>query len=370
MCKLVKGDPRSDFRQVLKLIFPICWNLVTISLSKVLVNRPSLKKNLKFVFAFFLFFKLAMPVPAENDLSHQALFAPNTEYPYFESISFPKATNPETFSLDMAHFLAEASMLSYVTEEDFITKTVEKAGFSDIRFFSHRGTFAFLAINDDALVLSFRGSETANKADYTTDAKIVQTKFFDYGTAHSGFVQAFEWVRSEIDATLTELQEERKRPLWVTGHSLGAALSTLYGIHQKDHISAIYPIGSPRVGGIEFAKKTKGLVNMYRIVNDNDIIPRVPTPPFYKHLGSTYYLTSAGELLIDPSLTQKWESQRKGHADLIEKLYKEHWQKGDFRAVPTDYIVDHSPRLYVEALANLTEDTSLLDSSSDTKSED
>ncbi len=94
---------------------------------------------------------------------------------------------------------------------------------------------------------------------------------------------------------------------------------------------------------------------MYRIVNDNDIIPRVPTPPFYKHIGSTYYLTSSGELLIDPSITQKWESQRKGHATLVKRLYNEHWQKGQFGVVPTDYVVDHSPRLYAEALANLTQ---------------
>ncbi len=326
----ISADPIEPRSTVLNRKFPIILVILTFLYP---VNRQSF---------------------AESDFSHQALFGPNTEYPYFESISFPESVDPGTINVEMAHFLAEASLLAYVTEEDFIAKAMEKAGFPETRFFVSEGTFAFLAIREAGLVLSFRGSETANKADYTTDAKIVQTQFYEYGTAHFGFIEAFEWVRSDLDNALQKLLEERERPVWVTGHSLGAALATLYGIHQKNRVSAIYPIGSPRVGGIEFAKNTQDLVNVYRIVNDNDIIPRLPTPPFYKHIGSTYYLTSSGELVIDPTLTQKWESQRKGHADLIQTLYKEHWQKGDFSAVPTDYVVDHSPRLYVEALAKLT----------------
>lgn len=311
--------------------------------------------NFPFLLALLSFLPALVPRAfSENGLRHEDLFAPNTEYPYFESISFPAGADPESFNLEMAHFLAEASLLAYVKEPDFIAQTLEKAGFPDVRFFSHEGTFAFLAINEEALVLCFRGTESADETDYTTDSKIVQTEFFDYGTAHFGFVEAFEWVRSDIDDTLQQVFNEENRPLWVAGHSLGAALATLYGIHQNEQVSAIYPFASPRVGGLEFANNSEGLVHVYRIVNDNDIIPRLPTPPFYKHVGSTYYLTSNGELVIDPSITQKWESQRKGHADLIEKLYKEYWQKGDFMAIPTDYIVDHSPRLYAEALAKLT----------------
>ncbi len=315
-----------------------------------------MKSTTLYFFCVLFCFANITQADSESGLSHQALFGPNTEYPYFESISFPESADPGAFNLQIAHFLAESSLLAYVTEEEFIAETLKKAGFPETRFFAHEGTFAFLAINEDSLVLSFRGSETANKADYTTDAKIVQTQFYEYGTAHFGFIEAFEWVRSDLDDVIQKLLEDRERSIWVTGHSLGAALATLYGIHQKNRVSAIYPIGSPRVGGIEFAKNTQDLVKVYRIVNDNDIIPRVPTPPFYRHIGSTYYLTSSGELVIDPTLTQKWESQRKGHAALIQTLYKEHWQKGDFSAVPTDYVVDHSPRLYAEALAKLTGD--------------
>jgi len=325
-------------------------------ISSVLLRRSSPS----FVFLWFLLL-LGQGALSANELSHEALFGPNTEYPYFEAIGLPtEVETDDLFNLDLARFLAEASLLAYVEEEAFIAEALKKAGFKETRFFAHEGTFAYLAQNDSAIVLSFRGSETANKADYTTDAKIVQTPFFDYGTAHFGFIEAFEWVRSAIDDAIEELLAERERPIWVTGHSLGAALATLYGIHRYEVVSAIYPIGSPRVGGIQFAKNTENLVNIFRIVNDNDIIPRLPAPPFYRHVGSTYFLTSTGELLENPSFTRKWESQRKGHAALIKKLYEDHWQKGDFRAVPTDYVVDHSPRLYVEALASLTDKTVFL----------
>lgn len=317
-----------------------------------------------------LLLSIAPPSYPEEAFSHKALFGPNTDFPYFEASSLPDAPDPQQFNLQVAQFLAEASMLAYVMEEAFIESALQKAGFPETRFFVEKGTFAVLAIRDDALVLIFRGSETANKADYTTDAKIAQTPFGEFGDAHFGFVEALEWVCLAIDKEITSILQERDRPLWVTGHSLGGALATLYGIHNNDCVSAIYPIGSPRVGGIRFVQNTQDLVNVYRIVNDNDIIPRLPTPPFYKHLGPLYFLTSNGELIEDPPFARKWESRRQGHVELIETLYNDHWKKGDFRTVPTAYVVDHSPRLYVEALANLTNESVHLNQTDESKLED
>ncbi len=296
-------------------------------------------------------FAAAHSAYSEDELSHAALFAPNTEYPYFENVSWPSDPPTDAFSLPAAQFLAEASLLVYVKDETFIADKLNNAGFSQTQFFSEEGTYAFLAIRDDALVVCFRGSETANRADYTTDAKVVQKPFREYGKAHSGFVEALDWVASDIEAAIEALpRSDSSRPVWVTGHSLGAAIATLYGVDQHKRVAAIYPIGSPRVGGIQFAKNTQDLVDVYRVINDNDIVPRIPTPPFYRHIGTPYFITSEGELIVDPPFAKKWESRRKGHADLIERLYNEHWRKGNFKAVPADYVVDHSPRLYAEGL--------------------
>lgn len=287
--------------------------------------------------------------------SHKALYAPNKEYPYFDATHLSTERDAGEFDLERARFLAEASLLAYVKETEFIEAKLKKAGFPETRFYAHKGTFAFLAIRDSGLVLCFRGSESANMPDFTTDTKIIQAPFKDYGTAHSGFIEALEWVSDSIDADVSQLLEENPCPVWATGHSLGAALAVLYGIHQHEQVSAVYTMGAPRVGGIKFAKNVEKLVPMFRLINDNDIIPRLPTPPFYKHFGSIYFITSENELITDPPFAKLWESRRKGHASLIESLYKQHWKQGDFSGIPIDYLVDHSPRLYAEALLAASE---------------
>ena len=242
----------------------------------------------------------------------------------------PENADPKSFEIETARFLAEASLLSYVKETDFIKKKFAQAGFSETLFFAKEGSFASLAIRNDALVLVFRGTESADEADYYTDAKIIQTPFLDYSTAHQGFVEALNWVSSDSDDAIVSLLDEKPHALWLGGHSLGGALATLYALQNPKSVSAIYTLGAPRVGGIRLAKNANQLIQLYRLVNDNDTIPRLPTPPFYNHIGSTYFITSSLELKKDPPFAQKWESRRKGHANLIETLYKEHWLEGDF----------------------------------------
>ena len=293
---------------------------------------------------------------AAKEFTHAALFAPNTDYPYFKSTSFPSSPSKDAFDLQVAGFLAEACLLVYVTDPDFIGATLDQAGFSETRFFENHGTYAFLAISKNDLILVFRGSETADKTDYTTDAKIIQMPYREFGSAHSGFVEAIGWVSESIDMEIKQLLEQRPRSLWIAGHSLGGALATLYGVHQSDHTTAAYTIGAPRVGGISLARNAGDRIRLYRLVNDNDIIPRLPTPPFYQHFGAIHFITSEGELIEDPPFTRKWESRANGHASLIEELYNRHWKRWDFTAIPLDYVVDHSPRLYAEALAAIQAD--------------
>jgi len=300
---------------------------------------------------------LLSPLQAESELSHEALFAPNTSFPYFEASHFPKNPDSKAFDIEIARFLAEASLLSYVKENAFIETKLANAGFGETRFFAMQGTFAYLAVSDETLVLVFRGTERADKADLLTNAKIIQTPFLDFGTAHQGFVKALDWVGDDIQTTIESLLKEKPRAFWLSGHSLGGALATLYALKKPEQVTAVYTMGAPRVGGIRLAKNIDMRILLYRIVNDNDIIPRLPTPPFYKHGGTIHFITSSLELKVDPPFAQKWESRRKGHADLIERLYKNHWLEGDFRAIPSDYIVDHSPRLYAEALAAVESDT-------------
>jgi len=313
---------------------------------------------------FLPFCFLAIGVPFVNatpspdlrstGLRHKDLFGPNKSFPYFNQ-AIPLAANaPAQFDFGFATLLAECSYLIYIKDPDFISDTLEKATFRNTRFFDVNGTFAFLAENDNHIILVFRGSETGNRQDYLTDARIVQKPFGARGTAHGGFIKALAEVETDINQAIEKIQKDKKRPLWIAGHSLGGALATLYGIKYPEGVSGIYTFGAPRIGGKKFAKNANQTSpSLYRVVHDNDLIPRLPTPPFYRHTGSTYFLASSGKLLIDPPASKKWESRFNGHGKFLKKLYSEYWSKGDFKAIPSDYFADHSPRLYAEVLIQL-----------------
>jgi hypothetical protein len=77
-------------------------------------------------------------------------------------------------------------------------------------------------------------------------------------------------------------QEQRpRRPMVVAGHSLGAALATLFVMEnaskRKFEISTACTFASPRVGNLEFARAFDQLpVVSWRIVNTLDVVPKLP----------------------------------------------------------------------------------------------
>jgi Lipase (class 3) len=92
------------------------------------------------------------------------------------------------------------------------------------------------------------------------------------------------------------------RPIVVAGHSLGAALATLFVIEndskKKFDITTSCTFASPRVGNLEFARAFDQLpVDSWRIVNTLDIVPKLPPHiPLlleYDHVDTAYPFTSS-----------------------------------------------------------------------------
>ncbi len=314
--------------------------------------------------ALLSLFTLAIPLPAStedapsssphHDLSHEALFAPNKTFPYFESCGKLEEGTPTHFSPNNAAMLAQCCMLIYVKEPEFIKETLQKAGFQDTEIFEVAGTYAFLTESPEHIVIAFRGTETGDLTDYLTDAKIHQRPFTQHGRAHAGFLDALALVQKQIQNSLaTRLEANPDKTVWVTGHSLGGALATLFSIQNADSIDALYTIGSPRAVNRQLAEHWHELLPIFRIVNNNDLVARIPAPPFYQHIGPTYFLTADGNFIVDPPKTRLWKERLKGHGQFIEELVSEHWAENDFSAIPSDYFVDHSQLLYVEALIAL-----------------
>lgn len=90
--------------------------------------------------------------------------------------------------------------------------------------------------------------------------------------------------------------------LVVTGHSLGAALTTLYVLDNASNFRINNPLvctfGSPRVGDTRFVQAFDALnLTSWRIVNAPDIIPDLPPDVFgYRHVREQSLFDSTGKV--------------------------------------------------------------------------
>ncbi|KAK4787139.1 hypothetical protein SAY86_010972 [Trapa natans] len=106
---------------------------------------------------------------------------------------------------------------------------------------------------------------------------------------------------------LVELYKGESLSITITGHSLGAALAVLVADDLSISIThnippiAVFSFGSPRVGNQAFADRViaRG-VNVLRIVNDQDLVTRVPGPPVF---GGDHYADVGVELRVNTRMS-------------------------------------------------------------------
>ena len=180
---------------------------------------------------------------------------------------------------------------------DLLVQKLKGGGFELLDEFNDpkTDTQAFLVSNGEYAVLAFRGTEPTKGRDISTDARAFKVSAIE-GRVHGGFLEAYNSVREEI---LKALKKVLGLPLYITGHSLGAALATVATNHLegevigdvalRDQIAACYTFGSPRVGDKDFDRKFKS--SIYRVVNTTDIVTVVPLLLMgYTHIGDVRFL--------------------------------------------------------------------------------
>lgn len=250
-----------------------------------------------------------------------------------------------SFDLVNARATAKASQLAY-EKKDVVLKRLKNWGFPKARFFSSKktGTQGFVAGKNDMILVAFRGTELKLK-DLAVDAKIKKIPGKGGGHVHRGFKAALESVSSAMAAAVREFSDNGQ-PVFVTGHSLGAALAGLaVGASKTEgiEIAGLYTYGMPRVGNRDFAKKFKKDhgPRAFRVVNNNDIVTRVPPGIFrYKHVGTVKYLNSKGELESGPGPWKRFKDRVKGVID-------------DLGKPGPDALKDHFIKRYIAALNKL-----------------
>jgi len=149
------------------------------------------------------------------------------------------------------------------------------------------------------VIVAFRGTEFQDGAeDLWADLAIGKDPFYDWGEVHHGFSTALESVMPLLNEKLAEIEGTDTR-IWVTGHSLGAALATLFTarmlhdneIGASDHnIVGTYTFGSPRVGDEDFRIRFEELAvaheaSVWRFRNDRDVVTRIPLSFRFDHVG-------------------------------------------------------------------------------------
>ena len=148
---------------------------------------------------------------------------------------------------------------------------------------------------DKRICVVFRGSESTK--DWFYDLKIQKHNLKDGIWVHSGFYQQL-YENGVYDKILTSVKqivdEHLDFSLYVTGHSLGAALATLCGFMFSQELKTqitVVSFASPRVGNAEWKnafEKQHNLVH-YRIANNRDIVTAFPMYN-YHHVGKTIRL--------------------------------------------------------------------------------
>ena len=188
--------------------------------------------------------------------------------------------------------LLEFANIAQTTYDNPKTSTAKfKAlGYKIIQFFDVEGAQAYLLTNNTITVLSFRGTEVTEKSDVLADLKSGKNIEACGGKVHVGFKGEINKLWPSITAALTA----NPGNVYVTGHSLGAAMATIAASRMQDRVTALVTFGSPRVGNKEFVDSV--FVEHYRVQNNCDDVTKVPFMLMgFTHHGTHKYMNFNGE---------------------------------------------------------------------------
>lgn len=138
--------------------------------------------------------------------------------------------------------------------------------------------------SSNSIVVAFRGS--SNIPNWLNDLDFIFTEYPNPSCGckvHQGFLG--EWMSmayNVLNDVQTLTNQYGNIPVFVTGHSLGAAVSILAAMDIITHVTqdvTVYNFGEPRVGDPTFAAWAAGRIpggKQYRVTHERDPVPHVP----------------------------------------------------------------------------------------------
>jgi len=164
------------------------------------------------------------------------------------------------------------------------------------------------------ITVVFRGSESM--LDWYYDLMVFKQQLKDNIYVHSGFYTQLtsNFVYEELVKNINLILEEHPDyDIYVTGHSLGGALSTLFGYMLASRVVNnvnVVSFASPRVGNYEWKKSFEETTNLthYRVTNKRDIVTAFPFYKYY-HVGTNIQLSDEKYKIYKDDSVRKWYSE-------------------------------------------------------------
>jgi triacylglycerol lipase len=245
-----------------------------------------------------------MPKQLPPQTAHALNPPANASYVFFENVAHhPLQPADTSLNLRNAWWLMDAAFLSY-SNETVITREYQKIEGATVRSFSGKHTTqCYVASSPAWIVLAFRGTQVddfwQSVLDWTTDARFVPVLDAHGHWVHAGFKSAVEEVWRDVTDHIRNLQASQRRPLWICGHSLGAALATIAANLCSDDaalgFAGLYTFGSPRIGDRRFGTRITPPV-VFRFQNDSDLVTHVPLGLVFHHVGALQFVDGSGRL--------------------------------------------------------------------------
>src|SRR5262245_44777877 len=248
-----------------------------------------------------------------------------------------------------AWWMGDAALLSYWPSDAAIERLRIAGMHAEV--LDADGVQAYLSWTESFVIVAFRGTEPDEWEDIFADIEIPLVPCGQGRRVHSGFKRYVDNVWPMLRPRLDDLG--RSRPVWFTGHSLGAALATI-AADLYERTWGVCTFGSPRVGDAAFASAfDKRFDNKaVRFVNDADIVTHVPPPlpTRYKHVGGLRHIRPDGSIETTPPSVAHFFGDVFGNSrhtlEVVRAL-----QSGVI-STASDSLLDHMPRAYTVDIWN------------------
>lgn len=209
-------------------------------------------------------------------------------------------------SILSAEILCRLAVLAYISDKKSLSGGFEGDIFDIYSWLESTHENQGFAIwqkstNPDWMVVSYRGTNELGDWEKNVDAFFPDHHKLG-GRRHNGFNGVYEQNSTAVLDLITQINPKY---IWLTGHSLGGALSTATAadllLNERSSSSIfVMTIGSPRYGDENFQRIYDiklGTNQHWFFVNESDPIPHLgPNWMGYRHTGTLKFFDKSGKL--------------------------------------------------------------------------